>query len=93
MRVEIYTKQGCPYSRGAKRLLDEKGITYDEIDVTDDPERRAEMERRANGRTTVPQIFFAGRHVGGYDDLQEVDRGEGVRTLLLAEGGGDAAGA
>jgi glutaredoxin 3 len=93
MRVEIYTKKSCPYSRGAKRLLDEKGITYDEIDVTDDAERRAEMERRSGGRTTVPQVFFGARHVGGYDDLQEVDRTRGVRTLLLDDGEGEPAGA
>jgi glutaredoxin 3 len=92
MRVEIYTTRGCPYSRVAKQVLDEEGITYQEIDVTDDPGRRAEMERRARGRTTVPQIFFGGRHVGGYDDLQELERAEGVRTLLVARDG-DAAGA
>jgi glutaredoxin 3 len=93
MRVEIYTKKGCPYSRGAKRLLDEKGITYDEIDVTDDAERRAEMERRSGGRTTVPQVFFGARHVGGYDDLQELDRTRGVRTLLVEDGESESAGA
>jgi glutaredoxin 3 len=93
MRVEIYTKKECPYSRGAKRLLDEKGITYEEIDVTDDAQRRAEMERRTGGRKTVPQVFFGARHVGGYDDLQEVDRTRGVRTLLLDDGEGEPAGA
>ncbi len=95
MRVEIYTRKGCPYSRGAKRLLEEKGITYDELDVTDDAARRAEMERRAGGRTTVPQVFFGARHVGGYDDLQEIDRTRGIRTLLVerGEGEGESAGA
>jgi glutaredoxin 3 len=92
MRVQIYTKQGCPYSSGAKRLLDEKGIAYEEIDVTGDAGRRAEMERRTGGRTTVPQVFFGERHVGGFDDLQEVDRTRGVRTLLL-EGEAGSAGA
>ncbi len=93
MRVEIYTRRGCPYSRAARRLLEEEGITYDEIDVTDDAGRRAEMERRAGGRTTVPQVFFGGRHVGGYDDLQEIEGARGVRTLLLERGEGEPAGA
>ena len=90
MRVEIYTELGCPYSRVAKEVLDEEGITYDELDVTDDPARRAEMVRRAGGRTTVPQLFFGGRHVGGYDDLLEVEGSRGVRALLV-ERDGDAA--
>jgi glutaredoxin 3 len=86
MNVRIYVKAGCPYCAGAKRLLDEKGIRYEEIDVVANPERRAEMEAHSSGRTTVPQIFFGDRHVGGYEDLQEVDRSRGVRTLVL---GGD----
>lgn len=84
--VRIFTKQGCPYCAGAKRLLDEKGIAYDEIDVTAAPERRADMEREAGGRTTVPQVFFGERHVGGFDDLQELDRTRGVRTVLNEAG-------
>jgi glutaredoxin 3 len=83
MNVRIYVKTGCPYSAGAKRLLDEKGIRYEEINVTDAPERRAEMEAHANGRTTLPQIFFGDRHVGGFDDLQEVDRTRGARSIVL----------
>lgn len=59
MNVRIYVKTGCPYSAGAKRLLDEKGIRYEEINVTDAPERRAEMEAHSNGRTTTPQISSA----------------------------------
>lgn len=82
MGVLIYVKSGCPYSAGAKRLLDEKGIEYEEVNVTLHPERRSEMEARAGGRRTLPQIFFDDRHVGGYDDLQELDRTSGVRTLL-----------
>lgn len=91
MNVRIYVKAGCPYCAGAKRLLDEKGIAYEEIDVEEHPERRAEMEAHSNGRKTVPQIFFGDRHVGGYDDLQEVDRTRGVRTLVL-EGDDDQLG-
>jgi glutaredoxin 3 len=85
MDVRIYVKPGCPYSAGAKRLLDEKGIRYEEIDVVEHPERRAEMERLSDGRRTLPQIFFGERHVGGYEELQELDRTQGVRTLLPRE--------
>lgn len=81
-QVRIFTKQGCPYSAGAKRLLSQKGIAYEEIDVTATSERRAEMERASGGRTTLPQVFFGERHVGGFDDLQELDRTRGVRTAL-----------
>jgi glutaredoxin 3 len=85
MNVRIYVKEGCSYSASAKRLLDEKGITYEEIDVTDDPARRAEMERLASGKRTTPQIFFGNHHVGGFDELQELDRTQGIRTLLPTE--------
>ncbi len=91
MRVEIYTERGCPYSRIAREVLEEEGITYEDLDVTDDPARRAEMVRRAGGRATVPQLFFGDRHVGGYDDLLELERARGVRPLL-AQGDGDSAG-
>jgi glutaredoxin 3 len=86
MIVRIYVKQQCPYSAGAKRLLAEKGIAFEEVDVTAHPERRAEMEARARGQRTLPQIFFGDRHVGGYEDLQELDRTQGVRTLLAGDG-------
>jgi glutaredoxin 3 len=77
--VRIYVKTGCPYSLGAKRLLDEKGIAYEEVNVTDHPERRGEMEQRSGGAKTLPQIFFGDRHVGGYTELQELDRTSGLR--------------
>jgi glutaredoxin 3 len=80
--VRIYTRQGCPYSAGAKRLLQEKGIPYEEVDVTSHPERREEMIRLTGGRSTFPQVFFGTTHVGGYTELAEYDRTRGVRTLL-----------
>lgn len=79
MSVRIYVKQGCMYSAGAKRLLDEKGIAYEEIDVTAHPDRREEMIRAAGGEKTFPQIFFGDHHVGGYVELQELDRTSGLR--------------
>lgn len=81
-RVEIYTKPFCPYCARAKRLLDDKGADYEEIDITLNGARRGEMLVRANGRTTVPQVFIDGRHVGGSDELAALDR-EGRLDALL----------
>ena len=81
-RVEIYTKFFCGYCARAKRLLDSKEVDYEEIDLSSDPSRRSEMIHRAHGRTTVPQIFIDGRHVGGSDDLHALDR-SGRLDLLL----------
>ena len=82
-RVEIYTKAFCPYCFRAKRLLDEKGAKYEEFDITLGGARRTEMLERANGRTTVPQIFIGGHHVGGSDDLHALER-EGQLDPMLA---------
>ncbi len=71
--VKIYTKATCPYCIRAKQLLDMKGVSYEEIRIDAEPARRSEMIAAANGRTTVPQIFIAGRHVGGCDDLYALD--------------------
>jgi len=82
--VEIYTKAFCPYCIRAKRLLDSKGIAYDEHPVDFGGPKRLEMIQRAQGRTTVPQIFIDGRHVGGCDDLVALDRGGKLDDLLAA---------
>ena len=82
-RIEIYTKFLCPYCARAKRLLGEKGVEFDEYDITMGGEKRVEMLQRANGRTTVPQIFINDYHVGGSDDLHALDR-EGRLDPLLA---------
>jgi glutaredoxin 3 len=84
-QVEIYTKFGCPYCARAKRLLDDKGIRYEEHDITMGGDKRQEMLGRANGRTTVPQVFVDGRHVGGSDDLAELER-SGKLDPMLAGG-------
>lgn len=73
-QIEIYTKSWCPYCHSAKELLRRKGWTFTEIDVTTDPEGQKDMSVRANGRTSVPQIFIGDTHVGGCDDLYALDR-------------------
>ena len=80
--IEIYTTPTCPYCVAAKRLLDSKGVAFREIDVSRDPNLRDAMTRRANGRRSVPQIFIGAKHVGGSDDLHELDRQGGLDPLL-----------
>lgn len=81
--VTIYTRQFCGYCSAAKRLLQARGIDFLEIDATGSPEKRAEMMARSGG-FTFPQVFIGDRHVGGCDDLHELDsRGE-LDKLLAA---------
>lgn len=72
-RVRVYSTLICPYCIRAKALLKERGIPYEEIDVTGDPEKRAWLVK-ATGRRTVPQIFIDEEPIGGFDDLRELDR-------------------
>jgi glutaredoxin 3 len=81
--VKLYTTPFCPYCVSAKDLLRRKGVEFTEINVAGAPDLRAEMVKRANGRTTVPQIFVGPTHVGGCDDLYELD-GTGKLDPLLA---------
>jgi glutaredoxin 3 len=83
-RVEIYTKFLCPYCARAKRLLSDKGVDFEEYEISGDAAKRAEMLGRANGRTTVPQIFIDGRHVGGSDDLAELESSGQLDPLLAS---------
>lgn len=80
--VEIYLRSWCPYCIAARRLLDARGADYAVIDIEREPDRRAEMIARANGRTTVPQIFVGQTHVGGYDDLAALDGRGGLIPLI-----------
>ncbi|WP_020187462.1 glutaredoxin 3 [Methylopila sp. 73B] len=82
--VTIYSRVGCPYCDMAKSLLRRKGVAFDEIDVGRAPDRRPDMIAKSGGRTTVPQIFIDGRHVGGCDDLYALDEGGGLDPLLAA---------
>ena len=81
-RVEIYTKAFCGYCWRAKRLLDAKGVDYEEYDITMDAPKRAEMLQRALGRSTVPQIFIDDRPIGGSDALHELERSGRLDPLL-----------
>ncbi len=71
--VIMYTKSYCPYCVKAKRLLEQKNLSYQEIDIENDESLREEMIQKANGRKTVPQIFINDKHVGGCDDLYELE--------------------
>ena len=82
--VEIYTKSFCPYCWRAKALLDSKGVAYKEIAVDFGGVERQTMIQRANGRTTVPQIFIRDRHVGGCDDLMALDRAGKLDQMIAA---------
>jgi glutaredoxin 3 len=73
-RILLYTTQFCGYCHAAKRLLRGKGLDFEEIDVSFDADKRAEMIDRAMGVRTVPQIFIHGRYVGGYEELAELER-------------------
>ena len=84
-KIEIYTKMFCGYCTRAKRLLESKGAAYEEFDITLGGPKRVEMLQRANGRTTVPQIFIDDRHVGGSDDLYELERSGQLDPLLNGE--------
>ena len=81
--ITIYTTATCPYCRRAKDLLREKKLAFTEIAVAGDLEKRREMSLKAQGRVTVPQIFFDDVHIGDCDELHELAR-NGKLDLLLA---------
>ena len=87
--IDIYTAPLCPFCAAAKRLLREKGATFTEIDVDDDDAQRNRMIERSSGRMTVPQIFIGATHVGGCDDLYELERAGGLDPLLNGQAAGD----
>ena len=81
-KVEMYTTMWCGYCARARGLLNKKGVAFEDIDVEADGAKRDEMVKRAGGRTTVPQIFIDGVHVGGSDDLAALDRAGKLDPLL-----------
>jgi glutaredoxin 3 len=81
-KVEIYTSMLCGYCHAAKRLLKHKNVEYIEYDAGGDPELRAKMIERAGGRTSVPQIFIDGTHIGGCDELYALEHAGKLAPLL-----------
>ena len=82
--VEIYTQPWCPYCVRAVGLLQKKGVDFKEIDAPQGSPERAESIRRAGGRTSAPQIFINGAHVGGCDELMDLERAKKLDALLAA---------
>jgi glutaredoxin 3 len=82
--VTIYTKSWCPYCHAAKDLLTKKGAAFTEIEISGKSALQAEMMARAGGNSTVPQIFIGGQHVGGCDDLYDLDHDGKLDALLAA---------
>ncbi|MEA2855951.1 MAG: glutaredoxin 3 [Methylobacteriaceae bacterium] len=82
--VTIYTKSTCPYCHAAKDLLKKKGASFDEISVDGDRAAQMKMAVRAGGRSTVPQIFVGETHVGGCDELYDLDADGKLDALLAA---------
>jgi glutaredoxin 3 len=80
--IEIYTTPMCPFCVRAKRLLDSKNVTYEEINLWTGPGRRREMIERADGRSTVPQIFIDGQGIGGSDELAALEEAGKLDRLL-----------
>lgn len=81
-KIELYTKDYCPYCKRAKALLRRKGVSFTEYEVLQNPERLPEMIERSNGGRTVPQIFIGNTHIGGAMDMFELDRQGGLDPLL-----------
>ena len=81
-KIEIYTTRVCPFCVRAKALLKHKGVTYEEIDVTDDAALRDKMVELSGGRRTVPEIFINGKIVGGFDELSALERQGRLDELL-----------
>lgn len=81
-KIEIYTKATCGFCRRALMMLEERDADFEEFPVDREPELRERMIERAGGRTTVPQIFIDGDHVGGYDELRALDESGRLDQLL-----------
>jgi len=84
-KIEIYTSPWCGYCARAKALLDKKGAIYEEVDVMEDAAKRGEMRTRSN-RTSVPQIFINGQHIGGSDELHALESAGKLDPLLAQPG-------
>ncbi len=83
-QIEMYMKPTCGFCHAAMRLFDSKNAAFTKIDLLANPGRRTEMIQKAGGRTTVPQIFINGQHIGGYDDLHALNASGKLDPLLAA---------
>ncbi len=81
-QVFVYTTDYCPYCTKAKNLLKNKGVAFEEVDVSGDQEARIALVKKSGGRKTVPQIFIGDMHVGGFDDLDALNKADGLDKLL-----------
>lgn len=81
-KIELYTKWGCPYCVAAKQLLDRKGVSYTEHDITMGGPKRQEMLSRVPGASTVPQVLIDNQALGGFDDISALDRAGKLDPLL-----------
>lgn len=86
VKIDIYTSATCPYCKRAKSLLRSKGASFNEFEVDGNPELIAESVKRSNGMRTVPQIFIEDFHVGGYDDLEKLEKNGKLAALLSPPG-------
>jgi glutaredoxin 3 len=84
-KVEMYSTMFCPYCARARNLLQRKGVSFTDIDVDAEPQRREEMVKRAGGGYTVPQIFINGEHIGGSDDLMALENAGKLDAKLGAQ--------
>jgi len=82
INVKIYSTDVCPYCVRAKNLLKKEGMSFEEINITKDPEKREEMLKLSGGRTSVPQIFIESRHIGGSDDLAKFVNDGKLKELI-----------
>ena len=81
-KVEMYSSMWCPFCHRARQLLEDKGVAIEDYDIYAKPAYRGEMQERSGGRNTVPQIFIDGQHIGGSEELAELDRAGGLDPLL-----------
>ena len=81
-KITLYSTRTCGFCRAAKSLLDDKGVSYKEIDISSDPELRGQMMTKANGNRTVPQIFINDAHLGGFSDLSSLQQSGTLDKLL-----------
>ena len=84
-KIVIYTADNCPYCTMAKKLLDSKGLSYSEINIANDSEKRKALMQKSGGRRTVPQIFINDEHIGGCDELMALESAGHLDALLRGQ--------